>query len=706
LSDAVEAEAPYVIGIDVGGTFTDAVLIDQIGGLHFDKAFSTPDNPAVGVTNALANLAGTVGVDPDEMLARCTRFAHGTTVGTNALIQRAGARVGLLMSKGFEDTVPIARGPLGKNTGIPLAVAQDFIHNERPLPLVPRTAILAVRERVDLDGDVVAPLVEADVADAGEQFQSMGIDSVAVCLLWSFRNDRHELLAGEVLREAAPELHVSLSSAISPVIGEYERAMTTIVNAYVAPVMSRYVGELEAGLLAHGLRYPIELMTASGGLVLPRDISSKAVAMINGGPAGGLVAARHLGHALGYDNVISADMGGTSFDVGLVHRAEPRKTQTTYVMQGVPVQVEALKIEAIGAGGGSIASTDGERLLVGPGSAGAEPGPACYGWGGEQPTVTDALVVLGLLEPTEFFGGRRVLDRGLAERAIAREVADPLGLSVREAAAGIYEVVTSRMRDLIRQTTVESGLDPRTFALIAYGGASPLHAASFAHGLGVLEVIVPYSSSVFSALGCAVSDVSYPYAKSTPMVLDGSSHVEDRLTTGFESLESRALTDLGDAGHSADQVILRRRIDARYVGQMTEITVDLGSGPTSGQEVARRMTEAYETRYGAGTLPKSPVEVVTLRIEAVVLANQTSLFRIPPVARGSQAKPVNRRTIYLRSVGDVEADVYDGDSLRPGVELEGPAIVYRRDTTILIPPGHTAWIDGLRNTRLSLPAQP
>ncbi|HEX5451687.1 MAG TPA: hydantoinase/oxoprolinase family protein, partial [Candidatus Limnocylindrales bacterium] len=512
-------EGGYVVGIDTGGTFTDAVLVDSAGAVFFDKAFSTPGNPATGAREALANVCRTAGLDPADVLQQCVRFAHGTTVGTNALLQRRGARVALVLSKGFEDTVVISRGPLGKNTGIPLEQALDFIHNERPAPFVDRALTYGVAERVDLDGDVVAPLDEEEVRRILRSLSDHSADSLAVCLLWSFRNPTHERRVRELAHEVRPDLPVSLSSDVSPISGEYERTMTTVINAYVAPVLSRYIEDLSAALANDGLRYPVQLMSSSGGTVLPADVERRAVSLINGGPVGGLVAARELGRALGFTDAITTDMGGTSFDVGIIHGGAIVTEPSAFVAQGVPVQLEVARVETIGAGGGSIAWTDGDRLMVGPDSAGSDPGPACYGNGGREPTVTDALVVLGLLDPGAFFGGRRRLRPDLACEVIGERIGEPLGLSVDDAAAGIYEIVTSRMSDLIRQATVEAGLDPRAFTVVAFGGAAPLHAAAYAEPLGVREVIVPASSSVFSALGCALADIRYDYARSAPLRL-------------------------------------------------------------------------------------------------------------------------------------------------------------------------------------------
>jgi N-methylhydantoinase A len=698
-----------IVGVDIGGTFTDAVVIDTEGRVFFDKAHSTPANPAEGAIAALRNVAAVAGADMEGLLAGCRLFAHGTTVGTNALIERRGASVGLMTTRGFEDTVLIGRGPMGKNMGIPLAQAMDFIHNERPEPLVDAQAIVGIRERIDLDGEVVAALCEPDVRDGVARLRDQGIDSIAICLLWSFRNDAHERRVAELVRQLAPDVNVSLASDIAPQIGEFERSTTTVVNAFVAPVLSRYVDDLAGRLSDAGLRYPPQLMTSSGGVIFPRDLQRNAVRLINGGPVGGLVAAQKLGRAIGCDDVITADMGGTSFDVGVIRRGSIHTDQTVYVSQGTPVAVDAARVVTIGAGGGSIAASDGRRLHVGPRSAGADPGPACYGRGGHEATVTDALVVLGLLNPEQFFGGREHLDPGLAAEAIRAHVAAPLGIAVEEAAAGIYEIVTSRMRDLIRQMTVESGFDTRGFALVAYGGAAPIHAAGFSARLGLREVIVPATSAVFSALGCALSDVRYAHARSLPLRLSAEGSELPTAEAVLDELEGRALSDMEAAGQAASSVMLRRRLDVRYVGQMSEIVIDV-ERPLTSNGVRLAFEQAYEERYGPGTTRRqSPVEIITYRVDAIAASPHpftggTGATLNAGRRTNARVGSAGSRRVYHREGGWADAAILDGSSLQAGMNAEGPALIERGDTTIWVPPGHVVHVDELGNVRMRLPS--
>ncbi len=695
---------PYFVGVDTGGTFTDVAILDDAGSLHFDKAFTTPHRPALGVIAALENCVRFVSKDARSVLEDTERFAHGTTVGTNALIQRKGARVGVLMTKGFEDTLLIARGPMARNLGIPPSQAMDFIHTERPDPLVPKHLTRGITERVAVDGQVLAPLREEEVGAALDHFKAQGVQSIAVCFLWSFKNKTHEERVKEILGKLAPDLLVSLSSEVSPFIGEFERATTTVVNAYLGPVLIAYVKDLQSELENRGFKHPIQLMKCSGGLTLPERIDWEAMALVNSGPVGGLVAARYLGLALGHENVITTDMGGTSFDVGVIYRGEFEQEQAPFVAQGIPLQVPAVKEVTIGAGGGSIAWTDGRRLMVGPQSAGAVPGPACYDQGGMEPTVTDALVVLGLLDPDYFFGGRKRLNRARAEHAIQDRIARPLGLDLAEAASGIYEIVTAKMSDLIRKVTVETGFDPREFVLFAYGGASPAHAALYGDGIGVREVVIPYAAPVFSALGVALADLLYTFARSEPLPLLPDASVIERFNAIFEELEHRAYESVAASGFRLEEALLSRKLDVRYEGQMNEITVPWKSKRLTEEnldEVRRVFEDSYATRFGPATVrSESPIEVITFRVEALRLFEKPKLRTETEGPTDLRAARKGARTLFLRPYSSLSAEVYDFERLTPGARLSGPAIIERRDTTVFVPPGFEGRVDGYGNVRI------
>jgi N-methylhydantoinase A len=694
------------LGVDTGGTFTDLVEIDGQGRLRFDKAFSTPKAPEQGILNALATLAQSAGLNVGTLLAETERFAHGTTVSTNALIQRRGARVGLITTTGFEDTLIIARGPVGRAGGLPQSKAMDFLHTEPPPPLVPKTMVRGVTERVIADGTVLVALNESEARDAVAALLAAGAESLAVCLLWSFRNPAHERRVREIARKVAPNLPVSLSSEIAPRMGEFERMVTTAVNAFIGPVTERYIGSLQAKLSALGLTRPVQVMKSSGSVMLPDAVAHQAVSVVNSGPIGGLVAARHVGAALGYGKIITADMGGTSFDVGLIVDGVFEEEASPFLGQGLPVHVPTVKVVTIGAGGGSIAWTDGYRLQVGPQSAGAEPGPACYGRGGTEATVADALVVLGIIDPATFFGGRYTLDPQKARDALETRIATPLGLDVSDAAAGIYEVVTAKMADLIRKVTVESGHDPREFCLLSYGGAGGAHCVDFAAQLGIRRVIVPYAAPVFSALGVALSDIAYRHVRSAPVPLDSAATVATANAV-FAELAERARADMRASGLDPKAADMRYGIEMRYVGQMNEVPLAWPAGRIDAADVPALRTafEAlYQQRYGAGTFRReTPLEIISFRAEAA-MATEKPRFSALFEGRRASPKPARTRPVYMRRSGWTDAAIYAYDTLVPDRPLSGPAIVERESTTIWLPPGSRATLDVYGNLAIDLPA--
>jgi N-methylhydantoinase A len=699
-------EQPTVryLGVDTGGTFTDLVEIDGAGRLRFEKAFSTPQAPEQGILDALATLAEATGLDVRRLLAETERFAHGTTVSTNALIQRRGARVGLIATRGFEDTLIIGRGPVGRAGGLPQSKAMDFLHTEPPPPLVPKAFIRGISERVVTDGTVLVHLNEEETRTAIESLIAAGAESLAVCLLWSFRNPAHEQRVRDIAHEIAPDLPVSLSCEIAPRMGEFERTVTTVVNAFIGPVTERYIGGLQKKLGELGLARPVQVMKSSGGVMLPEAVAHQAVSVVNSGPIGGLVAARHVGELLGYGKIITADMGGTSFDVGLIVDGVFEEESTPFLDQGLPVHVPTIKVVTIGAGGGSIAWTDGYRLQVGPQSAGAEPGPACYGRGGVEPTAADALIVLGIINPENFFGGRYALDREKALAAIEVRIAKPLGLDTLEAAAGIYEVVTAKMGDLIRKVTVESGHDPREFCLLSYGGAGGAHCASFAAQLGIKRVIVPYAASVFSALGVVLSDIAYRHVRSAPVALDGATTVET-MNGVFTELAERALADLRASGLDPATATMRYGVDMRYVGQMNEVPLAWPRRQLTADDipVLRSNFEAlYEQRYGAGTFRReTPLEIISFRAEAVKPTEKPNFAPLFEGRRGSSA-PKRQRQVFMRGCGQIDASVYAYDDLAAGAPLNGPAIIERESTTVWLPSGACATLDIYGNLAIDL----
>jgi len=690
--------AGWHIGVDTGGTFTDLVEIAADGRIVFDKTFSTPSAPEQGIVDVLERMAERRAVLLDDYLGATDRFAHGTTVSTNALIQRRGARVGLLTTRGFEDTLEIARGPVGRAGGIPQSKAMDFLHTEPPPPLVPRTMVRGLGERITVTGDIIAPLDEAEAASAIRDLIAVGAASLAVCLLWSFRNPAHEQRVRDVAARVAPGVPVSLSCEIAPRMGEFERMVTTAVNAFIGPTTERYIGNLQRRLAGRGLKRPVQVMKSSGGVTLPDTVASQAVSVVNSGPIGGLVAARHLGRMLGYDRIITADMGGTSFDVGLIADGVFEESSAPFLDQGLPVHVPSIKVVTIGAGGGSIAWSDGFRLQVGPHSAGADPGPACYGRGGTEPTVTDALVVLGIIDPENFFGGRYRLDAARSREAIEARVAKPLGLGLIEAAAGIYEVVTARMGDLIRKVTVESGHDPREFCLLAYGGATAAHCAALAAQMGVRRVVLPYAAPVFSALGCALSDIVYSHVKSEPLPFDDKPATIEAINRTLAELEARARAEMATSGTGDGGAIeMRYRIEMRYQGQMNEVSLPWEKGrfdPADMMRLKSAFEALYQQRFGAGTTrAQTPLELISFRAEAVRVVNKPPIARLFERETATTAEPARRRRVWRHGSGWLDAGVYDFARLTAGARVHGPAVIERDNTTVWLPPGSSAALD-------------
>ncbi len=687
------------LGIDTGGTFTDLAGIAGDGEVAAEKVFSTPQAPETAVLDGLAALARRLGLSPAGLLAETERFAHGTTISTNALIQRRGAQVGVVATRGFEDTLAIARGPVGRVGGLPYARAMDFLHTEPPPPLVARRRVRGVGGRITARGECLAPLDREDARRAVGSLRDAGAESLAVCLLWAFLRPDHERLVRAVAAELDADLPVFLSSDIAPRMGEYERMTTTAVAAHVGPATTSYIGALQARLGALGLARPIQIMSTSGGTILPENVARQAASLVNSGPVGGLVAAQHVGKALGLRDIVTADMGGTSFDVGLIAAGVVAQTPMPFLGQGLPVLCQAVRIDTLGAGGGSIASADGFRLRVGPESAGAEPGPASYGRGGDRPTVTDALVVLGLLDPDRFFGGRHRLDPDLAARAIARGVARPLGLGVREAAAGIVEIVNARMADLIRKVTVESGNDPRAFTLFAFGGACGAHCADLARSLGIRRVILPYGAPVFSAIGVALADRVYRHAVSAPVGLADEPAVIAAVTSAVSALEERAGADLAAAGLARGDAKLTHSVEIRYRGQMNEISIPLPRGVAEPGAVPRlraAFEDAYRRRYGDGALRIGAVlELAGLQVDAAVAA---AAPRLAPRRRAAGVSAVRaRRAVFLAGGERAEASVYDFAGLGPGDEIAGPSVIERDMTTVWIPPRAAAAVDAYGN---------
>ena len=687
------------VGVDTGGTFTDLVVMDDDGAVATTKAPTTPHALEEGVFAALDLVAEQRGLRRRELLGRVATFGHGTTQATNALIERKGARTGLLTTLGFGDTLFIQR-LMGFSAGIPTERLGHYQERAYPDPIVPRRLVRELPERVDQAGTVLQALDEAATRRAIEELVAEGVEAIAVSLLWSFRNPAHEQRVGALVREIAGDgVFLSLSSDVNPVIGEYERTATTVLNSYLGPSVDRYLARLEAALHEHGFDGTFAVLTSSGGVLGAGEAASRAVQLLTSGPAGGVIGSRYLADSLGHRNIITSDMGGTSFDVGLVVEGRPVVASVSEVAK-YHVSAPMIDITAIGAGGGSIATVRDGLISVGPESAGAYPGPVCYDRGGQRVTVTDAMLVLGIIDADQFLGGRMHLDRAAAGAAIEEQIAAPLGLSVPEAAAGVRRIVEAQMADTLRELTVGRGHDPRDFVLYAYGGAGPMHCAGYGAELGVQRIVVPAMSMAQSAYGALASDVQVS-AEQSVLVRGGGGERDpwdgmdvDVLEDAFQALERRCLTRLAANDITPDQAELTRIADVRYRRQTNELMISAPIGrldPSGLQDLLERFERAYEETYGKGAaFREAGVEIATLRVDAVGRTQKPRIARM-----GSDgARPPRSRDVFDADAGrHVPTPVVDWAALSAGEELVGPAVVEHPTTTVYVAAGQGAGVD-------------
>jgi len=644
--------------VDVGGTFTDLVALSE-GELITAKVPSTPGDQSVGVMNA---------VDVSEVEAGAVAaLAHGMTVATNALLERRGARMALVTTEGFRDVLEIAR----QNRPSLYDLSQD-----RPPPLVPRELRFTVAERMGPEGEIAA-LDETSLKDAVSDIEEAEVEAVAVCLLFAFMHPEHERRVGEALREALPGMHVSLSSEVLPEFREYERFSTTAADAYLAPRLASYLKNLANKAEEIGVPAPL-IMQSSGGVVRVEDAIADAAGCLLSGPAGGVVGAAYVGSLAGYGDLLTFDMGGTSTDVATIIDGEAQTTTET-VVAGVPIKLPMVDVHTVSAGGGSIAWADaGGALRVGPHSAGAEPGPAAYGKGGEEPAVTDANLFLGYLRDGAELGGEVVLQRELSEKAL-KELGEKLDLDAQEVALGIVRVANAEMVRALRVISVERGLDPREFALLAFGGAGGMHACSLAEELGIETILVPRAGGVLSALGLAISDLRHDYVRP---YLTSLEDVDAKEFEGrFEDMEEAATEDLENPGYT-------RRADLRYRGQSFELTVEADSL----EKLKERFHAAHEQRYGY-RMEDEAVELVNLRLIATVPVEKPELDEPEGEDDGTEGDP--RQANFDGEWQEVP--VFDRERMGEGSEVSGPAIVEFKESTCVVRPGWRGAVDGVGN---------
>ncbi|GGW43222.1 5-oxoprolinase [Gemmobacter lanyuensis] len=691
----------YRLGIDAGGTFTDFILADRKGGVRIFKALSTPNDPTRAIRNGLALIQEETGLSPETIVSNADLCINGTTVGLNALITHNGAKTGLIATKGHEDSIEIRLGH-----------KEDGYRYDPEYPpatmLVPRYLRRGVSERVISTGAVHTPLNEDDVREACRHFLREGVESVAISFVWSVLHPEHELRAAEIVREMMPDVRLTVGSQLYPQVREYTRTSTAIVNAYLAPILQRYVEKVDAYFQSLGARHPVRYFQSNGGLALGRVVTDQSVYAINSGPASAPQAALWLGEPWGMKDIITVDMGGTSFDITLTRDGRANVSKNIDFLRyriGIPM----IQVETLGAGGGSIGWIDSMGLMqMGPQSAGSEPGPACYDQGGEKPTTTDANLVLGYLNPDGLVGGRLPLNVEKARRAIQTHLADPLGISVEKAAYGMFTIVNNNMVNAIRRVSVERGYDPRDFVLNCAGGATAAHITALAREMGIRKVLISKLASGLCAFGQIISDVKYNYMAPAAARLEGA-EAAAKLDTLFNGLEARGRDDLKADGFTEDRISIRRSLDMRYVGQVHECTVDVDPFPVT-EAALERLKAAFHARHEelyTYAEPNSAVEVVNVESAITGSVDKPGRMSVAP-GKGAHAALKGTREMIFNAEGLAhETPVYDGALLGAGDRITGPAVIQEVTTTIVIEPGWLAELDatGVYVVTLGLPAE-
>ena len=677
----------WVLGIDVGGTFTDIVALGSDGEVEAAKTLSTNDQ-SDGVIDAIERVAARREETLGGFLGQTSLIVHGTTVATNTLLEYSGAKVGLITTAGFRDEIEFRRS------------YKESVFDPRlkpPHPIVPRRLRIGVPERLDQHGEVLTALDEEACRVALRGFAAEGVEGVAVCFLFSFVNPAHERRVAELIAEELPGVFVSLSCEVLPEIREFERVSTTVVNAYVGPRIQRYLGHLEGRLEDIGFAGELFAMQSNGGVQTVAEAGRFAVNTLLSGPAGGVTAGTYIAERAGYPNLITVDMGGTSYDVAVIQNLQPTVTTESWIGR-YRIALPMLDIHTIGAGGGSVAwIDDGGALRVGPESAGSRPGPACYGHGGTRPTVTDADVLLGFIDPDFFLGGEMRIDKAKAEAAITAEVGDPLGMGAHEAALAISDIVNNNMSNAMHFVTTKRGFDPRDFALLAVGGAGAIHAGRQAEDLGIETVVVPSLGPVFCALGDDVAHLKVNEARTHYQRLD---QVDlDRVNALFREMEAAARARLGS--QTVTQTYeTSRGLDMRYVGEVHEVTVPVRSRTRriTALNVEATLADFHDLhdRLYAHKDPGQAVEVLTLRLELVGLRERPRAAEEPFESEDASAAVKGERAIYFEAEPTV-VPIYDGARLRAGNFIAGPAIIEQWGTTVVVHPGHEALIDAFRN---------
>ena len=680
-------KSEYRLGIDAGGTFTDFVLADRTGQVRLFKALSTPQDPTLAIRNGLQLIAEDLGVSPEHVVSNCDLCINGTTVGLNALITHKGAKTGLICTAGHEDSLEIRLGH-----------KEDGYRYDPEYPpatmLVPRYLRRGVRERVLSDGSVREPLNEADVRAACEVFKAEGVDTVAISFVWSVLHPGHEARAGEIVREMLPGVVLTLGSELYPQVREYTRTSTAVVNAYLAPIMKRYVQAVDSYFRSLGAKQPVRYYQSNGGLAVGQAMTDRSVYAINSGPASAPAAGQYVCEPFGKKDVITVDMGGTSFDITLTKDGSTNINKNIDFLRyriGVPM----IQVETLGAGGGSIGWIDEMGLMqMGPQSAGSDPGPACYGQGGKLPTVSDANLVLGYLNPDGLVGGRLPLDAARAHEAIETNLAKPLKMSVERAAYGMFTIVNANMVNGIRRVTVERGYDPRDFVLVGAGGATAAHITALADAMGIDTIVLPKLASGLCAFGQIISDVKYNYMATAPLRLDNDAAYA-RIDELFAQIEGQGVAHLKSDGFKGRDIITKRSLDMRYVGQVHECTVEIGTFKVDEKSI-QKIKDAFHKRHKelyTYAEPASTVEVVNIESTLFGVVDKPARMTIGKGASPAKALKGHRDAVFSADGKRVKTPIYDGTPLGAGATIKGPAVIEEITTTIVLEPGWTARLD-------------
>lgn len=672
------------VGIDIGGTFTDLFVVEPTGESRIYKSPTTPHDPSEGLINVLTKAADDIGETLEVFLDQVETIVHGTTIATNAVLTRKGAKTGFVTTEGFRDLLNMRRG---------IRSRQNDSKYAPPAALVPRELIATVEQRTDVNGNELTPLNERHVREAAQKFREEGVEAVAISYLWSFLDPSHEARTAEILAEELPGVFITASHEVLPQIRVYERNSTTVLNAFAGPKLQKYLSNIERQLNERGFNGTLLIVQSNGGVMAPEYASRSAASALLSGPAAAPEAALRYARRHSSEDVITVDMGGTSFDVSLVHKGQPLLTEESEI-GGYRVALPMLDIHTVGAGGGSLVWVDsGGILRVGPQSATADPGPVCYGRGGTVPTTTDADLLMGYLNPDFFGDGAFALDVEAARKAVEQNIAIPLGLSLDEATNGIYRVVNATMAEAVNEVSVKRGFDPREFTLVVAGGAGPIHAVPIAQELGIRKIIVPRESSVFCAVGTLVTDLKHMFART--MVSDLANLDLKQASRVLRDMQEEAEAILQSEGVASDLIELRFGADIRYIGQFDEVEVPLNFQGKLSPSALKRAIQEFERiheQLNGYVMPGEPTELINLRLTALGHTAKPTIFESSSGGEDPGHALKGTREAFFDGFPD-KINVFDGLLLKRDNRVIGPAIVEQPTTTVVLLPGYELWVD-------------